>query len=137
MEYRTRNNGVRIFFINWILVAGWAGLIFYLSSLPNLDSGLDQDFILRKCAHIFEYFVLTLLLYRAIIQKVNKKTAILIAVLVSLLYAVSDEYHQTFVFGRSGDSVDVLIDSVGIFISVFFVKVIQNKNGLILWPNLS
>lgn len=116
-------------FKNWILVIIWAGIIFYLSSLPNLNSGLDQDFILRKSAHIFEYFVLTLLLYRAIARNINKKTAILMAVLASLLYAVSDEYHQTFVFGRSGDPVDVLIDSAGIFIAIFFVKVILRKAG--------
>src|SRR3989344_4893221 len=50
---------------HWFWVILWAGLIFILSSIPRLESGLDQDFLLRKLAHIFEYFVLTWFLYSA------------------------------------------------------------------------
>lgn len=96
--------------------------------MPNLESGLDHDFILRKFAHIFEYFVLTLLIFPAVFKsKQNKKTALFLAVVFSILYAISDEYHQTFVFGRSGNVTDVIIDLFGILLAVFLM--------LVLWKN--
>jgi len=107
---------------HWLWVILWAGLIFILSSIPRLESSLDQDFLLRKLAHIFEYFVLTWFLYSAFsghYLEANKKhpphrQALLFVLLLAILYAVSDELHQTFVFGRSGNLRDVAIDFVGI-----------------------
>ena len=107
---------------HWIWVVLWAGLIFILSSIPRLESGLEQDFLLRKLAHIFEYFVLTILLYSALsnhyIYKKQKppphRQALLFVLLLAVFYALSDELHQTFVLGRSGNLRDVAIDSVGI-----------------------
>ncbi|MBI4308900.1 MAG: VanZ family protein, partial [Candidatus Omnitrophica bacterium] len=49
----------------WFPVIVWAGVIFYCSSMPNLKTGLAEDSILRKMAHVIEYFILTFLLYRA------------------------------------------------------------------------
>lgn len=109
---------------NWFLVFLWAGFIFFLSSQPELQSGLPSqwDFILRKLAHITEYAILTWLLLRALRQHaLNKKTALVLAACLAILYAVSDEYHQTFVFGRQGVWRDVLIDGLGaILILIFF-----------------
>lgn len=109
-------------FLYWIPAVFWAGLIFYLSSIPNLQSGLEQDFILRKLAHVFEYFVLALLVAFGILKgKINnltKKKAITIFIL-TFLYAVSDEIHQSFVPTRNGSFKDVLIDSFGILLAVF------------------
>jgi VanZ family protein len=102
---------------NWILVFLWAGLIFFLSHQPDLKSGLSGqwDFILRKLAHITEYAILTLLLIKALgnYQLTNRKILIT-AVFLAVLYAFSDEYHQTFILGREGTVRDVLIDSIGI-----------------------
>ena len=50
----------------WGPVLLWAGFIFFLSSIPDLSSGLEQDFLLRKIAHVAEYAVLALLLWRAL-----------------------------------------------------------------------
>ena len=56
-----------LFFLLWAPVLGWAALIFYLSSIPSLNSGLGiWDTFLRKGAHIFEFAVLTGLLLRAL-----------------------------------------------------------------------
>jgi len=112
--------------IRWIFVFLWAGMIFYLSSIPNLSSGLEADFILRKFAHIFVYFILTVLVFYALWgkQKASKdvlKTSLL-AFCLSFLYALSDEYHQTFVFGRSGSLKDVLINLVGVGLAVFLLN---------------
>jgi len=100
---------------NWIPVLIWAGLIFYLSSIPNFESGLEQDFFLRKVAHILEYAILTFLLLRASGFKNSK--SIVLAAIIAFLYALSDEYHQTFVLGRKGRVEDVIIDSIGILIA--------------------
>lgn len=103
----------------WGLVFLWAGLIFFLSHQPGLKSGLSNewDFILRKLAHISEYFVLTFLLINALNQyRLSKKKIIVLSVFLSVLYACSDEYHQTFINAREGTIRDVLIDGVGVFL---------------------
>lgn len=106
----------------WLPVIVWMGLIFFLSHQPNLKSGLDTwiDLILRKIAHIVEYAILTWLLIRALrsdSQKISKRTLIIAAV-IALIYAVSDEYHQSFILGREGAIRDVLVDAVGVIIMV-------------------
>jgi VanZ family protein len=104
----------------WLPVVLWAALIFGLSGIPKLDSGLELDYILRKMAHVTEYAILTCLLWRAL-KGYNLAPVYLVAypALISLLYAVSDEFHQSFVPGRQGSASDVVIDSIGI--AVFFV----------------
>ena len=114
---------------HWFWVVLWAGLIFILSSIPRLESGLEQDFLLRKLAHIFEYFVLTWLLYSAFSNhylQTNKKhpphrQALFFVLLLAVFYALSDELHQTFVLGRSGNLRDVTIDSVGILVATLLL----------------
>ena len=101
----------------WLPVIVWAGLIFYLSGVPDLKTGLDEDFILRKMAHVLEYFILTFFLRRAFKGSLNMDVPRLFVYPAALafLYAVSDEFHQLFVPGRNGCIKDVLIDGVGIF----------------------
>jgi VanZ family protein len=84
-------------------------LIFALSATPDLSSGLGPwDLPLRKLAHVTIYAVLWLTLARA-----TDWRRPLAATLVALLYAISDEIHQSFVGGRHGAPVDVAIDAVG------------------------
>lgn len=105
------------FFKLWIPVFLWCGIIFYFSSIPSLriTEGV-ADFILRKLAHISEYFVLTYLLYRAFKESFSLSFFYLIlwSFSLSFLYAISDEMHQLFVVTRSGNPADVLIDTLGI-----------------------
>ena len=96
----------------WLPVLFWAGVIFALSAIPSLGTGLGAwDTVLRKLAHTAEYAVLGALVYRA---SRNVPTA----VLLSSAYAVTDEIHQTFVSGRHGSPVDWLIDTAGVLIGV-------------------
>jgi VanZ family protein len=91
----------------WLPVALWAGLIFGLSSIPSLSTGLGTwDTVLRKGAHMAEYAVLAALLWRALRREVA-------ALLVAVAYAATDELHQTFVRGRHGSPVDVAVDGIG------------------------
>jgi VanZ like family len=92
------------------------GLIFFLSAQPDLSTGLGfWDLVLRKLAHIAAFGALTLLWWRALPGP--RRRAGLLAAAISLLYAVGDEYHQSFVEGRTGSPVDVGIDAIGIGIA--------------------
>ncbi|MDD5084111.1 MAG: VanZ family protein [Candidatus Moranbacteria bacterium] len=106
----------------------WMAGIFYLSSLPGSGAAYEMPramLIERKGAHIFEYFILTLLWVRvfSFLFSKNERVAMGFSILSALIYAVSDEIHQLFVFARTGKLTDVLIDSIGIFIaSALFVR---------------
>ncbi len=98
----------------------WCFVIFYFSGQPNLrvTSG-PWDFILRKLGHIFEYFLLTILVSRAIsssIRQIGIKV-FLAGALFSFIFAISDEFHQKFIPGRFGTPGDVGIDSIGIILA--------------------
>jgi VanZ family protein len=90
--------------------------IFYLSDQPNLGTGLELDFVLRKLAHMAEYAALALLLNRALSGHFGVWTprSLGFAIVVAMLYAAGDEVHQSYVVGRSGNPIDVVIDAVGI-----------------------
>ena len=103
----------------WAPVVLWAAVIFSLSSVPDLGTGLGTwDLVLRKIAHACEYAVLGALLLRATRDELS-------AVGLGVAYAVSDEFHQHFVEGRVGAPHDVLIDSVGVAI------------GIVLWRRVA
>ena len=107
-----------------ILVLVWMGIIFILSSIPSLQSGLPSafDLIARKMAHVFVYFVLTGLVWYALDPTPMWKGAKLrTALIIVFLYAISDEYHQTFVPGRNGAPLDVLVDSIGMSIALLWL----------------
>jgi VanZ like family len=92
----------------WAPVVLWAGVIFALSAIPLLSTGLGVwDLVLRKAAHLTEYAILGALLVRAL------RSAPL-ALLAGSAYAVTDEVHQVFVSGRHGSPLDWLIDTIGV-----------------------
>ena len=91
----------------WLPVVAWAAVIFALSSIPSLSTGLGVwDLVLRKCAHFGEYAILGGLLYRAL----GREPA---AIAVAAAYAITDEVHQAFVRGRHGSPLDWLVDAAG------------------------
>ena len=99
------------------------GLIFFLSAQPDLSSGLGGwDTVLRKGAHMTEYAVLWFLWWRALGYGRPGP-----AIAITLLWAVSDEYHQSFVDGRHGSPWDVAIDAVGIGLGVLVARVAYSQ----------
>jgi len=114
---------LRMFLYYWLPVIIWAGFIFYLSNQPGLKSSLawPYDFILRKGAHIVEFAVLFLLLLRALEKGHNlaTKKALVWAFVRTIFYAVSDEYHQSFVAQRVASLTDVAIDSLGVLLIIW------------------
>ena len=71
--------------------------------------------IVRKCAHLTEYFILSLLILRGIRagEKGMRLRWALMTILIVAGYASLDEYHQSFVPGRTAAVTDVLIDTTG------------------------
>lgn len=69
--------------------------------------------IVRKGAHMTEYFILTMSILRYLLS-IEKSNPYPLSGITAFLYACSDEFHQTFIPGRAGLFTDVLVDSVGI-----------------------
>ena len=102
------------------------GVIFFFSAQPDLNSGLgDWDTIGRKLIHAATYGTLFLLWWRAL----GRHSSPLTAVAITLLYAVSDEWHQTFVEGRHGSPLDVAVDAAGVMIAYGLVKRRRGTRG--------
>jgi VanZ family protein len=126
--------------ISWLPVVLCMGLIFGASMdsmssertsryigpvLRWLHPGISEQAIqrvqlgVRKCAHLTEYAILALLLYRAVRRTANSPPdrwcarCAAWALGLAFLYAISDEWHQSFVPSREGSVRDVLIDGVG------------------------
>lgn len=99
------------------------------------------EHMLRKGAHMTEYAILGVLLLlsmRQYLRGTEKETEgyrILIAFVIGVLYAVSDEYHQTFVPGRSGEIKDVCIDSVGVVIGIALTALMISGRVVIFLKN--
>ena len=81
-------------------------------------------FYVRKAAHITEYFLLavSLTLPVYIVFRLRHAWLFLISVFLCFLVACSDEFHQSFVSGRSASARDVLIDGIGIILGVFVTQ---------------
>ncbi|OVE78233.1 hypothetical protein BVX98_00755 [bacterium F11] len=108
-------------FFSWFFVVVWAALIFLLSSIPSLNSGLGVwDLILRKLAHIVVFGILTGFLIRAFRRTwpdLPARKIIIWSFTLAFLYALSDEIHQGFVPGRTCSAMDVGFDTLGILMT--------------------
>jgi VanZ family protein len=103
----------------WLLVVVWAALIFALSATPNLRFVQSDviDFVVRKAGHMAAFGMLAVLLWRAISFS-RQRGAIAVSLALTILYAASDEFHQSFTAGRHPSPVDVAIDSAGAVIAL-------------------
>ncbi|MBU3197433.1 VanZ family protein [Clostridium algidicarnis] len=135
--------------LNFALLIGWMILIFYFSSqIGEVSSekskiviyifnvlGLDLNtyfgelstLIVRKSAHFTEYFILFILTYNVMKYYFEKGRLFFISYIITVAYAMTDEFHQLFVPGRAGALKDVLVDSSGglcaLLIVFIFVKI--------------
>ena len=119
--------------ISYTLLIAWMAVIFLLSSEGHdTSSGRSDTFVhalqaagvtwqadfltllVRKSAHISAYFVLGILIYSLLKEyRSHIKHLVIASIALSMLYACTDELHQMFVPGRSGEVRDVLIDTAG------------------------
>ena len=101
-------------------------LIFFLSSQPHLPRYPRPliDLLLKKVAHLFEYAVLAILLHRAMGNDYGWR-----ALLIGGLYAVSDEFHQSFVPGRNAGLLDLAFDILGVVLGFYMAKMVISPKG--------
>jgi VanZ family protein len=110
-------------FALWGPVVVWAAVIFALSSVPSLSSGLGTwDEVLRKAAHVTEYAVLGALLLRALGRVVP-------ALAIGMAYAATDEVHQHFVSGRHSSPFDVAFDACGVALGLLLALSVQSQRA--------
>ena len=137
--------------ISWLLVFVWMGIIFFLSAQSgpesgalssnlteqiiallkqfNLDIGVQVssfESILRTNAHFIAYFILGILVFNALRfdDELPYYKSFVRAFVISLLYAVSDEFHQYFVPERAAELKDVLVDSAGALSGIIIIFLI-------------
>ena len=120
------------------ILLSFADRIFHLElSAPTFATHAESmQFFVRKTAHVTEYFLLTLSMFlplRVWLPKMSKPEALksfllrylLPAFLLSVLCAAADEFHQSFVPGRCGTPVDVLVDSIGVTLACILLLLCQ------------
>ncbi len=138
---------------NWLPVCAWASLIFLFSTDHFSSAHTAQLFgffsswlfpeipaediapvhgIMRKLGHWTEYFVLAVLMLRALRNETGKTWELRHAVytlVFILLYALSDELHQTFVPSRTASFGDVMIDVLGGICGILWI--VWYRRGLL------
>ena len=139
--------------ISWLLVILWMGVIFSFSQSNSYQSSstsrkvvtkivntieknktnkekekiVDKIHIpFRKFAHSFEYAILSILLLIALKNSNIKGTKLfLLTLIICVVYATTDELHQTLISGRSGEVRDILIDSTGAIVGMLLYYLIS------------
>ena len=105
-----------------------------LSAVPGFEEQPEEvkvniieelQFIVRKSAHFIGYMILGILASGLILYYGNINKKYLLAFLICVIYAISDEIHQLFVPGRSGQVRDVLIDSAGSLLGIIIVMAFE------------
>ena len=105
-----------------------------LSAVPGFEEQPEEvkvniieklQFIVRKSAHFIGYMILGILASGLILYYGNINKKYLLAFLICVIYAISDEIHQLFVPGRAGQIRDVLIDSAGSFLGIIIVMALE------------
>ncbi len=81
--------------------------------------------VVRKLAHMTEYFALAVsVAFPLYVYGLRGIWLMLVAGFICIAFACGDEYHQSFVAGRSPSKRDVMIDSIGIFFGVILTRII-------------
>lgn len=97
------------------------------------DKDIDEEKVIsklnypiRKLAHYSIYLLLGIFIYN-IFLLTGVKHKVLFSILVCMIYAITDETHQLFVSGRTGQVLDVFIDTIGSLTSILLIKFIKKK----------
>jgi VanZ family protein len=101
-----------------------------IATQENLLSDAMLHTTIRKLGHFTEYTLFGLAIaFPLYLQQISKWKLVICSISIGFLYACSDELHQLFVEGRSGQFTDVLIDSFGvIFGLIIFLVIVEIYN---------
>jgi len=108
----------------WMPPLLWAGMIFWLSSIPGTDlppTGLSS------LAHVVVYLILSALIFIALRPGTDHTTAICLAILLASAYGVTDEIHQSFVPNRTPDIADWGFDTIGAAIGAWLGRIVDER----------
>ena len=123
----------------WGPVVVWMAVIFFLSAQSQLPTPAQRwlDILLEKTAHALEFAILAALVRRALGSAESRpRRTFGWAILIAWLYALSDEYHQSFVPGRAADWSDILFDWLGAVLGVWLWQFTRTaRQGSILAKN--
>lgn len=98
----------------------------------NIDVKIEEkyshiDTTIRKLTHYGLYTIGGILLFTHIsLYNISIKRKVIYSQVIGSIYSITDEIHQMFIFGRSGELRDILIDSLGIFTGILIVLLIFN-----------
>ncbi|HEX2172711.1 MAG TPA: VanZ family protein [Dehalococcoidia bacterium] len=117
----------------WPAVLAWLALIFWLSHqsvLPDVGPG-DTDLLFKKAGHVVVYAVLAMLFVWALHRPPGPppRRVLLLAFALTVLYAISDEIHQTFVPGRGGHAIDVALDATAAALGLWLASQLTRRRG--------
>lgn len=97
-----------------------------LTEIQKKKIAEDLTFVVRKGAHFSIYALLGILIFLLVKEyNFSTKRSFITSITASFIYACSDEFHQTFVSGRSGEVRDVLIDTVGAIVGCLLIIFIE------------
>ena len=113
-----------------MLILVCAAIFLFSNQVGEESSKISNDLIIRKLGHFSEYMILGFFSFSYLSNlfvkssefKDYRKTAIT-SLVFSVVYASSDEFHQTFVAGRDGNIIDVLIDSSGALVGIMIASI--------------
>lgn len=122
-----------LFFRYWVWVLAHMGLIFYLSSQSVMPIEVPPwVYYYDKVVHAVIFGFLSLLFLRAWLRgqwRNMNVSAVLLAIVFTFLYGVSDEFHQQFVPGRQPSVGDVVADTVGAIVVALVCYVLFCREG--------
>lgn len=99
-------------------------------SLENEKTITIFAFLIRKVAHFFLYFVLGILWMILLKEyRVSLGKQVIYSLLFCLIYSCSDEIHQLFIPGRSGNLIDTMIDITGSLCSILPIYLFKKYNN--------
>ena len=120
------------FFRFWGPAIVWMAIIFLASTRESVQVSdeFTINFLFFKTLHVIEYAILFTLYYRALRNTLDRKNIVVLlttAFVMTILYAISDEFHQTLVPTREGKVRDVIIDALGALLSWISIAILLPK----------
>jgi uncharacterized protein YfiM (DUF2279 family) len=106
--------------LRWVPALFMMVIIFLISSLPayRIPYFGEYDVLIKKFAHALGYAMLGLAYFYALPRRISVTHKVILAFMMAILFALSDEFHQSFVEGRTSSLNDVVIDGCGTILAL-------------------
>lgn len=120
--------------LNMLALCAYCAYIYWLSAQTSLKPPIDFGILYQdKLYHASAYFIMGVLAWRCFrCFTARTMTLALISIAFCSVYGATDEWHQSFVSGRSSDAMDWLADTIGASLATFFLsqpRISVNKNA--------